>query len=165
MSKLFTLIISTFFIFSTVAKANVGNNDQQLNQELDGFFDDIIGLAVCIENDYIAADEQQPAFDNLIYHAGLTSTELGKYDTDNLVDKAQEIILSGDSKKIWNEQACDQLLTTYLNSEPFSDHIYVKINTNQPSQNILIGNVLDNYIKSSMINNDLINNSLLKMPL
>lgn len=93
------------------------HNHNHFTPALEALGHDIIGLTVCYNNGYLSDKDQEPAFKNLIAHAGVDAEELGMYYMNSLGEKAEEIMTSEQGRELWTETFCDDLTTVYLDIE------------------------------------------------
>lgn len=117
--KLITKTIISILLFApTIILAEEHNHSHNhFSPTLERSGDDIIGLTVCYKNGYLSDEDQEPAFKNLIKHAGATGEELGMYYMDSLGAKAEGIMADDESRALWTNEFCDELTQTYLDEQ------------------------------------------------
>lgn len=126
MKAIATIIIAVSLLSPTIAMAagQHGHNHNHFNPALEQLGNDIIGLTVCYKNQYLSDTDQEPAFKNLIKHAGVTGEELGMYYMDSLGAKAEAIMGDDDARALWTKDYCNELTQTYLDEEKLTAYIH-----------------------------------------
>ncbi|MCG9731514.1 hypothetical protein L1D44_17105 [Shewanella sp. Isolate13] len=93
------------------------HSHNHFNPALEQRGDEIIGLTVCYKNGYLADNEQEVVFSNLIELVGVTGEELGMYYMDSLGAEAEIIMSNDEARSLWDKQYCGELITSYLDKQ------------------------------------------------
>ncbi len=118
MKTITAFVMSTFILFPSVSMADGhDHNHNHFNPALEALGNDIIGLTVCYKNGFLSDEDQEPAFKNLIAHAGVDGNELGMFYMNSLGAKAEAIMSSEEDSALWTESFCHTLTETYLDTE------------------------------------------------
>ncbi|MEZ9698723.1 hypothetical protein AB4455_25315 [Vibrio sp. 10N.261.46.E12] len=111
------IVLSALFLPLLATAAEHNHSHSHFNPALEQLGNDIIGLTVCYKNGYLSDKDQEPAFMNLIKHAGVEGEELGMFYMDKLGPKAEQIMSDEQDRQLWNQEYCADLTETYLDVE------------------------------------------------